>query len=129
MDIGNYDIEKILMAMYGIAKKCVTKVFTSERPSATVEALDRFIVISLSGNISNHLALGEATAKFELFIRDRKSGLEDTSSVSEIQRLLYDQLPCTVEDKWMFSSPMLIPIGSDGKGFHVYTVISNLIIL
>ena len=67
MVIGNYDIEQIYRAMYGIAKKCVSKVFTSDRPSSTDTALASFIVVSLPTRITNELALGFTTAKFQIF--------------------------------------------------------------
>ena len=129
MVIGNYDIEQIYRAMYGIAKKCVSKVFTSDRPSSTDTALASFIVVSLPTSITNELALGFTTAKFQIFVKDTTAGLENISGISSIKKALYGQLPVTIDNKWNFTDPMFLQIGSDGKGFHVYSITTSLTIL
>ena len=70
MELGSYDIEKIYRVMYGIAKKCVPYVYTSERPSSTSTSMTKFISVSIPTRTENFLALGETTAKFQIFVKD-----------------------------------------------------------
>jgi hypothetical protein len=128
MEIGNYNIEDILKAMYVMAKKCVSKVFT-DRPSSTDSALKSFIVVKLPSRMSSDLVLGFTTAKFQIYVKDKDSGLEDTTTASTIHKDILAQLPCTIDDKWNFSEPVFLSQGSDGKGFHVYSITTSLIIL
>jgi hypothetical protein len=128
MDIGNYDIEKILKAMYDMAKKCVTMVYTS-RPQTTPDNIDSFMIVSLPNDIENDLALGFTTAKFQFFVRDKDNDIENLDTASNIQRLMIAQLPCEIENKWQFSVPIFQTLGSDGKGFHAYKITTTLTIL
>jgi hypothetical protein len=128
MDTGNYDIEQIIKAMYDMGKKCVSRVF-SDRPVATDDALKSFMVTKLPTRITDYLALGFSTAKFQFYVKDRDSGLEDLTEASRIQKALINQLPCTIDKKWNFTDPIFLSLGSDGKGFHVYSITTSLIIL
>ena len=128
MELGSYDIEKIYRVMYGIAKKCVPYVYTSERPSSTSTSMTKFIAVSIPTRTENFLALGETTAKFQIFVKDDNRGLEDCPTISTIQEGMYAQLPYN-DGFYLFSSPVFQPMGSDGKGFHVYNITTSLTIL
>jgi len=123
-----YDIQKIYKVMYEMAKKVAPKVYTSDRPKATTDKPDGFIVVSLPNGYRDKLALGTGTAKFQLFIRDTKTGLENLDLLTEWQKGILEQLPCTV-DGYQFFNPIIIPMGGDQKGFHVYSITTNLIII
>src|SRR5574344_73286 len=128
MELGSYDIEKIYRVMYGIAKKCVPYVYTSERPSSTSTSMTKFIAVSIPTRTENFLALGETTAKFQIFVKDDNRGLEDCTTFSTIQKGMYAQLPYN-DGVYLFSSPVFQHMGSDGKGFHVYNITTSLTIL
>lgn len=124
-----FDIKTIYKAMYDMAKKVCKYVYTSDRPEATKSKPEAFCVLVLPSGLSDYLALGTATAKFELYIRDRDNGTEDLDVLSKCQDGLLSQLPCTTENGYQFNSPYIVPYGSDGKGFHLYSIITNLIII
>src|SRR5574344_1271336 len=121
MELGSYDIEKIYRVMYGIAKKCVPYVYTSERPSSTSTSMTKFIAVSIPTRTENFLALGETTAKFQIFVTEDNMGLEDCTPTSTLQKGMCAQPPYH-DGVYLVASPVFQAMGGDGKGFHVYNI-------
>lgn len=115
-------------AMYGIAKKVLPQVYTGDRPSAINSKPAAFGVVSLNGRLYDNLALGEAVAKFSVFVREKDNGLEDIDGKDEYVSGLLKLFPCTV-DSYQFFNPTVLPMGNDGKEFFQYVIYTNLVIV
>lgn len=121
-------LSSIDKAMYGIAKKVLPQVYTGDRPEAINNKPAAFGVVALNGRLYDNLALGEAIAKFSVFVREKDNGLENTTAKDTYVSGLLKLLPCTV-DGYQFFNPTVLPMGNDGKGFFQYTIYANLIIV
>lgn len=115
-------------AMYDVAKKVLPLVYTGDRPEAINSKPKAFGVVSLNGRLYDNLALGRATAKFSVFVREKDNGLEDESGKTTYVSGLLNLLPCTI-DSYQFFNPTVLPMGNDGKGFFQYIIYTNLIIV
>lgn len=114
--------------MYGIAKKVLPQVYTGSRPAAINSKPAAFGVVSLNGRLYDNLALGEAVAKFSVFVREKDNGLEDEDGKDKYISGLLKLLPCTV-DGYQFFNPTVLPMGNDEKGFFQYIIYTNLVIV
>lgn len=121
-------LSRIDKAMYGIAKKVLPQVFTGSRPEANNSKPKAFCVVALNGRLYDNLALGEAVAKFSVFVREKDNGLEDTDGKDTYVNGLLKLLPCTV-DGYQFFNPTVLPMGNDEKGFFQYVIYTNLVIV
>lgn len=128
MEAGNYDISKLLKTLYDRVDGIGERTFTSDRPKAVPDKMERFVVVELPVRLSDRHAYGETTARVRLYVRDKPSGVEDVEKAAEMQREVFRLFPWHA-DGYQFGKPVTIPMGSDGNGFHIYAMQINVIIL
>lgn len=127
MEIANYDIQKLLKSLYGRVIGIGKATYTSNRPKATAEGMDDFIVVSAPHQLVDRLALGNTTCYVALFVKDRKGGSENLTRATQMQKAVYALFPFE-DDSYMFRKPQIVASGADGNGFHIYTISIKTII-
>ena len=131
MTPGGYNIKTILQVLYAAVKDVAEARYVSERPNATSTPTDTFCVVAAPVRIYNHLAYGDTTCRISLYARDMVStnmgSTENGNKLGEMLERVYAILPI-VNDNYTFTLQTVVDEGSDGVGFHVWSVILNLII-
>lgn len=131
MNPGGYNIKTILQALYAAVGGVAEARYVSERPKATSEPTDTFVVVSAPVRIYNHLAHGSTVCKISLYARDtvstNRGSQEDGNALGAMLERVYAILPI-VTDNYTFTLQTIVDGGSDGIGFHVWYVMLNLMI-
>ena len=131
MTTGGYNIKKILQALYAAVKDVAEARYVTERPSATSQPTDTFVVVAAPVRIYNHLAYGDTTCRISLYARDivstTRGSQENGNALGDMLDRVYAILPI-VTDNYTFTLQTIIDDGSDGIGFHVWHVMLNLMI-
>lgn len=131
MTPGGYNIKTILQALYAAVKDVAEARYVTERPNATSDPKDTFCVVAAPVRIYDHLAYGDTTCRISLYARDMVSSnlgsTENGNALGAMLERVYDILPI-VTDNYTFTLQTLVDEGSDGIGFHVWSVILNLTI-
>ena len=131
MTPGGYNIKTILQALYAAVKDVAEARYVTERPSATSEPTDTFCVVAAPVRIYNHLAYGDTTCRISLYAKDivstNRGGTENGNALGEMLERVYGILPI-VTDNYTFTFQTMVDEGSDGVGFHVWSVLLKLTI-
>ena len=131
MTTGGYNIKKILQALYAAVKDVAEARYVTERPSATSQPTDTFVVVAAPVRIYNHLAYGGTTCRISLYARDivstTRGSQENGNALGDMLDRVYVILPI-VTDNYTFTLQTIVDDGSDGIGFHVWHVMLNLMI-
>jgi hypothetical protein len=84
--------------------------------------MKEFLLIRLPQTIYQRGDADQYTiGQFAIFVRDKQGGLEDTIRLEQLQEQLVD-LFTIVTPLFVASRPRLLPLGSDGMGFHALIV-------
>lgn len=117
----------------GILKKLVDSmadvsnhVFVSDRPNATAEQMNDFVVVALTGAMNDRNAYGDSHIRIDVFAKDRNGGLEATDKLEEMQQKVFEKFPM-VNDKFTTYKPQLIAGGDDGLGFHYLMITAKIV--
>ena len=70
MNPGGYNIKTILQVLYAAVKDVAEARYVTERPNATSQPTDTFVVVAAPVRIYNHLAYGDTTCRISLYARD-----------------------------------------------------------
>ncbi len=131
MTPGGYNIKTILQALYAAVKDVAEARYVTERPSATSEPTDTFCVVAAPVRIYNHLAYGDTTCRISLYAKDivstNRGGTENGNALGEMLERVYGILPIVTEN-YTFTFQTMVDEGSDGVGFHVWSVLLKLTI-
>lgn len=131
MTPGGYNIRTILQALYAAVKDVAEARYVTERPNATSVPKDTFCVVAAPVRIYNHLAYGDTTCRISLYARDIVStnlgSTENGNALGAMLERVYAILPI-VNDNYTFTLQTVVDEGSDGLGFHVWSVMLNLTI-
>lgn len=131
MTPGGYNIKTILQVLYAAVKDVAEARYIRERPNATSNPTDTFVVVAAPVRIYNHLAYGDTTCRISLYARDMVSSnlgsTENGNALGAMLERVYAILPI-VTDNYTFTLQTLIDEGSDGIGFHEWSIILNLTI-
>lgn len=118
------DILKKLTEIFGDVSR---NVFVTSRPSASEDTMKDFIVVSLPIGIYDRHAYQDTYCRIEVFVRNRKNGMEATDALDTMQQAVIDKFPLSNE---LFSAttPRLLPGGDDGLGFHCLIIQAKMTI-
>lgn len=121
-----FDRLGILKTLYGSMADVSEHVFVSDRPNATTEQMNDFVVVALTGAMTDRNAYGDSNIRIDVFAKDRKGGLEATDKLEEMQLKVFDKFPM-VNDKFTTYKPRLIAGGDDGLGFHYLMITAKIV--
>lgn len=131
MTPGGYNIKTVLQVLYAAVKDVAEARYVTERPNATSEPTDTFCVVAAPVRIYNHLAYGETTCRISLYARDivttNRGSQENGNALGAMLERVYAILPL-VTSNYTFTFETMIDEGSDGVGFHVWTILLKLTI-
>lgn len=116
----------ILYSLYNKLSDICPKVYITNRPTSTPVEETNFIVIDITGTMSNKNAYQEATLRIDLFRKDFAGGIEDVEGLDSLYSQLIVMFPI-VTDKFTAISPRLVSGGSDDKGFHYLMVFADIL--
>ena len=127
----NYDINKIEVALKNVivAGNISKKVFTGNRPSMPEDkSPDDFVVISVSSTLSDLSAYGRCVCAIDIFCKNLPNGCKNGGNMSIITQKARTIFPIKHDDYLFNSEPNIIPMGSDGFGYHVERIQIQLLI-
>lgn len=131
MTPGGYNIKTILQTLYAAVRDVAEARYVTERPKATSTPTDTFCVVAAPVRIYNHLAYGDTACRISLYARDIVStnlgSTENGNALGDMLERVYAILPI-VNENYTFTLQTVVDEGSDGVGFHVWSVILNLTI-
>lgn len=131
MNPGGYNIKTILQVLYAAVKDVAEARYVTERPNATSQPTDTFCVVAAPVRIYNHLAYGDTTCRISLYAKDivstNRGSQENGNALGAMLERVYAILPI-VNDNYTFTLQTIVDEGSDGIGFHVWSVLLNLTI-
>lgn len=131
MNPGGYNIKTILQVLYAAVKDVAEARYVTERPNATSQPTDTFCVVAAPVRIYNHLAYGDTTCRISLYAKDivstNRGSQENGNALGAMLERVYAILPI-VNDNYTFTLQTIVDEGSDGVGFHVWSILLNLTI-
>lgn len=131
MTPGGYNIKTILQVLYAAVKDVAEARYVTERPNATSQPTDTFVVVAAPVRIYNHLAYGDTTCRISLYARDivstNRGSQENGNALGAMLERVYAILPI-VNENYTFTFQTMVDEGSDGIGFHVWSVLLKLTI-
>ncbi len=116
----NYDINKLEVELKNMVRNsgASLNVYTS-RPSIVDTTQNEFIVVSVVSRITDMLAYGRCLCAIDIYGKDLSNGTKNGVKLSIMTNRLCNILPLE-SDNYVFSEDMtVIPLGSDGCGYHV----------
>ena len=128
----DFKVRDALQSLYGLGKLISVHVFTGNRPQATPEQMKEFVVVSIPSRLEA-LAYGggygvtSGYCNIEIYVKLKKSGLEDVNKMDEMLGGLLDILPYQ-DDIIQLARPQVMLRGSDGLGFSAVLVRAELVI-
>ena len=90
------------------------------RPKATDDTISDFVVVKVSGGISDKAAYGECRVSIQLFARDIKE-MKNSKKLSVMQKKL-EALPTWIEPLLINPHPRIVGDTADDFGFHARLV-------
>lgn len=119
----------VLKSLYELTADITPNRFISTRPPAVGEQMTDFLLIRLPQTIYDRGDTYQSTkGQFALFARDIGEGLENSLALDELQKAVLDLFPI-VTDSYHAKTPILLPGGTDGAGFHSIIIQFNITIL
>lgn len=121
-----------LQSLYGLGKLISDNVFTGNRPQATPEQMDEFVVVSIPSRLASSTYGGgygvtRSYCNIEIYVRLKTSGMEDLNKMDGMMDMLLEAIPYQ-DDTIMLSNPSVTLRGLDGLGFSAVLVRAELVI-
>lgn len=98
----------------------------NNRPKATNDDIDDFVVVKVTGGITDKAALGQTRLAIHLFARDVKE-MKNAKRLSVMQKALYD-LPLWIDKYLIDGHPRIVGDTPDDFGFHARIITYRLFI-
>lgn len=127
MRAGRYNLKGLYQFLSGNMEGVSANVFISNRPPATDEKMEDFVVIALPSALNDRLGCGDTSCRISLFARDIAGKWENTVRLSQMQDALYAALPFS-DSSYTVGSPAVRDGGSDNLGFHVWHITLEILI-
>ena len=131
MNPGGYNIKTILQVLYAAVKDVAEARYVTDRPNATSQPTDTFVVVAAPARIYDHLAYGNTICRISLYARDivstNRGSTENGNALGAMLERVYAILPIVTEN-YTFTYQTMVDEGSDGVGFHVWSILLNLTI-
>lgn len=128
----DFKVRDVLQSLYGLGKLVSDYVFTGNRPQATPEQMKEFVVVSVPSRLESLTCGGgygvtSGYCNIEVYVRLKKSGMEDVAKTDEMVGDLLDMLP--YQDEFvLLAKPQVMLRGSDGLGFSAVLIRAELVI-
>lgn len=98
----------------------------NNRPKAVADDIDDFVVVKVTGGITDKAALGQTRIAFHLFARDIKE-MKNGKRLSVMQKAL-ESLPLWIDKYLIDGHPRIVGDTPDDFGFHVRIISFRLFI-
>lgn len=126
----DFKVKDALQSLYGLGKLISDYVFTGNRPQATPEQMTEFVVVSIPGRLESSTYGGgygvtSGYCNIEVYVKLKKSGMEDVSKMDEMLGDLLDIMPYN-DDIVQLLRPQIMLRGNDGLGFSAVLVRTEL---
>lgn len=125
--MNDFDISDIESAVSeAIRGMGVSSHVWNNRPKATADDIDDFVVVKVTGGISDKAALGQTRIAIQLFARDVKE-MKNSKRLSVMQKALYG-LPLWIDKYLIDGHPRIVGDTPDDFGFHARIITYRLFI-
>ena len=112
-DFDITDIEALVSAE--VRKLGITHVWNN-RPKATDDSISDFVVVRVSGGITDKAAFGQCRLSIYIYVRDVK-GMKNAKKLSVIYKKI-NELPLWIDPLLIDGHPRLVGDTPDDFGFH-----------
>lgn len=116
MALRSIDILGISKTIYDALKGVSENVFVNEAPKAVPEKLKDYIIVDACSSVSYQGTCAISYAVIYLFVRDKQSGVQNTTEVSRLTNEVLGLFPFVAENITMLS-----PDVSVGKRVSAHT--------
>lgn len=87
------DIKEIERRICGMVGGAVGRVYLNNAPRAVADAADSFAVVELGSRIEDYNAYKRTELYIHLYVRERRSSVEDADAIHEISNRVLGLLP------------------------------------
>lgn len=123
-DFDITDIEKAITdAVRGLG---VSAHVWNNRPKATDDKISDFVVVKVTGGVSDNAAYGDCRVSLHLFARDVKE-MKNAKKLSAMQKKFYDA-PLSIGKYLIDGHPRYVGDTADDFGFHARIINFKVII-
>ena len=128
----DFKVRGALQSLYGLGKLISNQVYTGNRPQATPEQMKDFVVVSVPSRLESSTYGGgygvtSGYCNIEIFVKLKKSGVEDANKLESLLGDLLDLFPYN-DEVMQLTRPMVALRGNDGLGFSAVLVRAELLI-
>ena len=128
----DYHVKEVLQSLYGLGKLISNQVYTGNRPQATPEQMKDFVVVSVPSRLESSTYGGgygvtSGYCNIEIFVKLKKSGVEDANKLESLLGDLLDLFPYN-DEVMQLTRPVVALRGNDGLGFSAVLVRAELLI-
>ena len=128
----DFKVREVLQSLYGLGKLISDYVFTGNRPQATPEQMDNFVVVSVPSRLASSTYGGgfgvtSGYCNIEIYVKLKKSGMEDVNKLDGMTKELLSIMPYQ-DEVIRLSRPQVMLKGTDGLGFSAVLVRAELLI-
>ena len=125
--VNDFDITKAENAISEVIRGMgVSAHVWNNRPKATADDIDDFVVVSISGGITDKAAFGQTRLAIYLFARDIKE-MKNSKRLSVMQEAL-STLPLWIDKYLIDGHPRIVGDTADDFGFHARIITFRLFI-
>jgi hypothetical protein len=125
--MNDFDITDIENAVTGAIRTMgVSSHVLNNRPKATDDDIDDFVVVKVSGGITDKAAFGQCRIAIHLFARDVLE-MKNAKRLSVMQKAL-ESLPLWIEPLLIDGHPRIVGDTPDDFGFHARIITYRLFI-
>ena len=116
--MNDFDISNIENAVAdALRTQGVSAHVWNNRPKAVADDIDDFVVVKVTGGITDKAAFGQCRVSIYLFVRDVRE-MKNSARLSVMQNALYS-LPLWIEPILIDGHPRIVGDTPDDFGFHV----------
>lgn len=125
--MNDFDITDIETAVSAAIRTMgVSSHVWNNRPKATADDIDDFVVVKVTGGITDKAAFGQTRLAIHLFARDVKE-MKNSARLSVMQKAL-ESLPLWIDKYLIDGHPRIVGDTPDDFGFHARIITYRLFI-
>ena len=125
--MNDFDITDIENAVSAVIRTMgISTHVWNNRPKATADDIDDFVVVKVTGGITDKAALGQTRLAIHLFARDVKE-MKNSKRLSVMQKALED-LPLWIDKYLIDGHPRIVGDTPDDFGFHARIITFRMFI-
>ena len=124
--MNDFDITDIEKAVSEAVRSLGFPRVWNNRPKAVDDTIDDFLVVKVSGGITDKAAFGQTRVAISIFVRDVKE-MKNSKRLSVLQKTL-EGLPLWIGDNLLDGHPRIVGDTPDDFGFHARIITYRLYI-